>query len=154
MFNRSGGQQQKKISIPQIQSQNYLSLITFWQISQESNTTANQKTKDLAFNSLIEILSRGSYPFQNLPQRLDFIKLALENLKNGISVQTSLLFIKRVLLTFNLDNQSTTKYSGTTQQSVQITDQSPREKVIQQLIQEKLFDLIISNVQRYIKLAN
>ena len=86
MFNRSGGQQQKKISIPQIQSQNYLSLITFWQISQESNTTANQKTKDLAFNSLIEILSRGSYTFQNLPQRLDFIKLALDNLKNGISV--------------------------------------------------------------------
>jgi hypothetical protein len=27
-----------------------------------------------------------------------------------------------VLLTFNLDNQSTTKYSGTTQQNLQLTD--------------------------------
>lgn len=50
-------QQSKKVFVPQIPSQNYLSLQIFWKIGQEENTLAPLKIKEQAINALIEILS-------------------------------------------------------------------------------------------------
>jgi hypothetical protein len=47
-----------------------------------------------------------------LQSRLDFVKLALENLKQGISVHTSIVFIRRMLRSFPLDNVSNQKFTG------------------------------------------
>jgi hypothetical protein len=59
----------------------------FWKIAEEENTLATQKTKDFAINALLEILPGiVHYQFQNLQTRLDFLKIALENLKKGSSV--------------------------------------------------------------------
>ena len=48
----------------QIDSSKYLDLDKFWQIAQESNTSVLLKTKDLALNSLIEILQGQQIPRQ------------------------------------------------------------------------------------------
>jgi hypothetical protein len=43
--------------LPVITSGQYMNLKIFWQIAQEENPLANQKTKEFAMSSLIEILS-------------------------------------------------------------------------------------------------
>jgi len=73
------------------------------------------------------------------------------NLKGGSSVQTSILFIRRILKTFQLDNTSTQKYSGTTTQNNHVGDNSTRERVISYLISEKIYDLVLANAESYMK---
>lgn len=80
------------------------------------------------------------------------MKIALDNLKAGVSVQTSILFIRRVLKTFNLDAASS-KFSGTLQQNHSLTEQSTRERVVQWLIQEKIYELLHQNADFYMKQA-
>lgn len=66
-------------------------------------------------------------------------------------MQTSVLFIRRILKTFNLDLVSSTKFTGTQTQNNSLTEQSTRERVIQFLIQENIYDLVLSNAETYMK---
>lgn len=84
----------------------YVDLLLFWQIFQDSNKVA-QKVKDLALNSLIEILQE-----QNDKESKDaFIFLVLDNIKSHQTFYSSLIFLRKILNTYPLESQ--VKYRAT-----------------------------------------
>jgi hypothetical protein len=83
-----------------IDEDKYYDLILFWHIFQDANKVP-QKVKDLALNSLIEILQE-----QNEKETKDsFIFLALENIKEHQTFYSSLIFLRKILNTFPLESQ-------------------------------------------------
>lgn len=87
----------------------YIDLSLFWQIFQDSNKVT-QKIKDLALNSLVELLSEFNDP--ELKNR--FMSMALENIKRGETFYSSLVFLRKVLNTFPFDAQVKFKSQVTT----------------------------------------
>lgn len=78
--------------------------------------------------------------------RLDFIKLALHNLKAGSNVHTSIQFIKRTVSTFPLDSTNI-KFTGIT--SEQLNEAATRETVVKYLVKEQVFDIVLKNLKDY-----
>ena len=95
-----------------IDESKYYDLLLFWQIFQDSNKVS-QKVKDLALNSLIEILQEQN----EKESKESFIFLALDNIKLHQTFYSSLIFLRKILNTYPLESQI--KYR--TQTGVQLT---------------------------------
>lgn len=126
-----------------IDESRYVDLILFWQIMQDSNKVVAQKVKDLALNSLIDVLQE-----QNDKEIKDqFIFLALDNIKSHQTFYSSLLFLRKVLNTYPLD--AAIKYrSGT---AVQLTVSIMLAEIDKKL---PIFDSMIANLNEYMVLKN
>lgn len=118
----------------------YIDLTLFWQIFQESYKVA-PKVKDLALNSLVELLQE----FNDSDQKSRFMSLALENIKRGDTFFSSLIFLRKVLNTFPLDAQVKFKGSGST-----ITVSTVLQEIVSKV---PLFDLILQNLKEYMRSA-
>ena len=101
----------------EIDDKMFFNLHIFWEIAQDSNVHVNNRTKDLALNSLIEVLSRAtSY---NNSIRDPFIQLTIENIQRGDTIFFSVGFFLKLLGTYpNDDSQmgsshgSKSRYGG------------------------------------------
>lgn len=130
----------------------FLSLHKFWEIGQETNKI-HPKTRDLALKSLIEILQNNSNqlrPFNNQPNKLTFIQLALTNLNESSSIYTTLEFLRKILLTFKPDNSGQQIYNS---QKKDTSDNLSREEIVGRLIKEDIFLKVIQNAAMYLDIA-
>ena len=76
----------------------FYDLKKLWLIFQESNKVT-LKVKDLALNSLIEILQECEKDVKDV-----FIGESLENIKNLNSFYSTLIFLRKIINTFPLDS--------------------------------------------------
>ena len=90
-----------------IDATQYLDLRKFWSIFQESNKVS-QKIKDLALNSLIDILIE----FNDPEYKLLFINMCLENIKRGDTFYSSLIFLRKILKSYPFDAQNRLRTSN------------------------------------------
>lgn len=125
-----------------IDEQKYIDLLQLWRIFQDSNKVS-QKVKDLALNSLIELLQDSS----DKEIKDQYIFLALENMKTGNTFYSSLIFLRKILNTFPLESQI--KYKGTSGASV-LTVQTVLHEIVKK---QDLFELILVNLQEYMRNA-
>ena len=93
---------QSKDPASQIDASKYLDLNKFWQISQDSNTSVPQQTRQRALANLIEILKKyqNERCFSNQMSKIDFMNLALENVANNKSMYTSIKFLQSLIMTY------------------------------------------------------
>ena len=82
------------------EDERYFDCETFWKIAQH-DSPATQKTKELALQSLIEILKFASTLQPQIKEI--FIDLALKNIGEGTSVMQSITFLQNLLFTYPLD---------------------------------------------------
>jgi tRNA(Phe) wybutosine-synthesizing methylase Tyw3 len=101
-FFKNNGKNEK--TAVQINAAQYVDISVLWRVGQETTKTVTQKTKDLALSCLVDILNKTHANLKNLHTKMDFFQKSIENLQNEKSVHTTLLFIKRLLLTFPLDS--------------------------------------------------
>jgi hypothetical protein len=88
----------------------------------------------------VEILNKPTPGLKNIHSKMDFFQQAIENLHTEKSVHTTLVFLKRLLLTFPLDSSFLSQ--STQKNTAPVTT---RERVVYYLKEEKIFDLIIQN---------
>jgi hypothetical protein len=72
----------------------------FWTIFQDNNKVPS-KVKDLALNSLIEIIQEVN----EKEIKEQYIYLALDNIKRGDTLLNSIIFLRKILNTYPLDSQ-------------------------------------------------
>lgn len=99
------------------------------------------KVRDLALNSLIEILQEAN----DKEQKDAFINMSLENIKKEESFLNSLIFLRKTLNTFPLDSQIKYKTGSSVVSVSQVLGEISKRI--------DLFDSILYNVQEYIKAA-
>jgi hypothetical protein len=83
---------QKEIKID---DSKYIDLTLFWQIFQDQNKVT-QKVKDLALNSLIEILQE----INEKEQKDLYTMLAIENIRKCQTFYSSIVFLRKILNTY------------------------------------------------------
>mmetsp|Transcript_8862 Transcript_8862/g.8233 ORF Transcript_8862/g.8233 Transcript_8862/m.8233 type:complete len:493 (+) Transcript_8862:1431-2909(+) len=123
-----------------IDESKYYDISKFWVTFQDSNKVA-QKVKDLALNSLIEIIQE----INEKEVKEHYLSLALDNIKKGDTFLNSIVFFRKLLGTFALDSQ--VKYR-------------PNQNIItvSQILAEvskkcDIFEMIFKNVQLYMTAA-
>jgi len=124
-----------------IDESKYIDLALFWQIFQDHNKVS-QKVKELALNSLIEILQE----FNDKEAKDNFTLLAIDNIKKGQTFYSSIIFLRKIINTYPLDSQIKFK-STSTVTSVQMLLHEIYKK-------NDLFFMILQNLDDYLKIAN
>ena len=124
-----------------IDESKYIDLALFWQIFQDHNKVS-QKVKELALNSLIEILQE----FNDKEAKDNFTLLAIDNIKKGQTFYSSIIFLRKIINTYPLDSQIKFKSTNTV-------------TTVQMLLHEiykknDLFFMILQNLDEYLKIAN
>ena len=124
-----------------IDESKYIDLALFWQIFQDHNKVS-QKVKELALNSLIEILQE----FNDKEAKDNFTLLAIDNIKKGQTFYSSIIFLRKIINTYPLDSQIKFKSTSTV-------------TTVQMLLHEiykknDLFFMILQNLDEYLKIAN
>lgn len=102
----------------------------------------SQKVKELALNSLIEILQE----FNDKEAKDNFTLLAIDNIKKGQTFYSSIIFLRKIINTYPLDSQIKFKSTSTV-------------TTVQMLLHEiykknDLFFMILQNLDEYLKIAN
>ena len=82
-----------------IDESKYFDLSKFWMIFQDANKIP-QKVKDLALNSLIDIISE----LNEKEVKEQFTFLAIENIRKGDTFLNSIIFLRKLLNTYPLDS--------------------------------------------------
>lgn len=101
-----------------------------------------QKVKDLALNSLIEILN----DFADKELKDHFTALVIENIRKSDTFYSSIIFLRKVLNTYPLDSQMRFKPTASV----------PSVSSILHEIFKKidLFDMILLNASDYLRAAH
>ena len=116
----------------------YIDLKLFWQIFLDQNKVS-QKVKDQALNLLIEIVQQ-----LNEKEYKDTLSgSAIENLKKRNTFFSSIVFLRKVINTCQLDSQITFKPTSTV-----ITVQIVLAEIVKKY---DIFDLILKNLSSYLK---
>ena len=125
-----------------IDESKFYDLTLFWQIFQDQNKVT-QKVKDLALNSLIEILSETN----DKEQKDLFTNLAIDNIRKGQTFYSSIVFLKKMLNTYPQDTLVKSKTSLGQVFTIQ--------QVLQDIFKKTdLFVLILVNLKIYLQAAS
>lgn len=99
----SSSQASSRAPLNEIDDSRFFNLLLFWDIAQDSNVHASNRTKELALSALIEVLGRTTG--YNSTMRDPFIQLTIDNIQRGETVYFSVGFFLKLLGTYPRDDQ-------------------------------------------------
>jgi len=89
-----------------VESFKFQDFFMFWQIFASENKVPT-KVKEIALQSLVDILADLNDP----KYKESFVTLSLENIEKGQNFLYSLIFLRKVLITYPPENPSRTRYT-------------------------------------------